>query len=159
MFKVRFKQKRRDLTSLEFTSSWKRRWRHTNNGKWMMSFQLLRFWIWNHSSSLFRIKNSIEKSKKVTLTKNNMDVSNLGFFTMMRIQAYGYRMHVLMLTGMGDAGHSQGISWNDQVPWWCSLVNPESPMPWHLTTLETRPLLCCAAGDQDVSYWKSIWRI
>ena len=27
---------------------------------------------------------------------------------MMIIQAYGYRMHVLMLTGMGDAGHSRG---------------------------------------------------
>ena len=83
----------------------------------MLSFQLLRFWMWNHSSSLFRIKNSIEKSKKITLTKNDVDVSNLGFFTMMRIQAYGCRMHVLMLTGMGDAGHSRGISWNDRVPY------------------------------------------
>ena len=33
------------------------------------------------------MKNSIEKSKKVTLTKNNVDVSNSWFLSTMKIQA------------------------------------------------------------------------
>ena len=99
---------------LQFTSSLKSRRRHTNNEKWVLSFRLLLLWIWNHSSSLFRLKNSIEKSKNVTITKNNVDVSNLGFFTITIIQAYSYLMHVSVLTGRGgDAKHTPGIWWND----------------------------------------------
>ena len=101
LLNVRFAQKPRDLIFLQFTSLCKGPWRHTHNGKGMLSFRLLLFWIWNHSSSLFRVKDSIEKSKRVTLTKDNVDVSNLGFFSMMIIQAYSYLMHVSMLTGRG----------------------------------------------------------
>ena len=45
---------------------------------------LLRFLLFktlNHSPSSFRIKKSIGISKKVTLTRNNVDVSNSSFLT------------------------------------------------------------------------------
>ena len=49
-----------------------------------------------------------------------MDVSNLGFFTMMITQAYGYRM--LGIAG----GYRETIEYHI---WWCNLVISESPMP------------------------------
>ena len=137
---------------LQFTSSLKSRRRHTNNEKWVLSFRLLLLWIWNHSSSLFRLKNSIEKSKNVTITKNNVDVSNLGFFTITIIQAYSYLMHVSVLTGRG--GGCQAYPWD-------LVKRCHGGALWstHLTTLEPRNLLSRTDGDKEASYWKTIWRI
>ena len=45
------------------------------------------FEISNHSLFLFWITNSIEKSKKVTLIKNNVEVTNSWFLSKMKMQA------------------------------------------------------------------------